>query len=209
MAQTTRPFGGSAKSPAPFCIEAAVSKFTHWCYVIEGFLQTAGSRTRLIDCWQQLHGALCDDEHSIQLRTWKADWAAEAELLDRLSVKDPTVVLIGYSWGAGWGAMQMAKHLDKRGVRVTRALLIDPVYRHRYWLGNWRAFVPWIPIRVPANVDHVTWWRQKRNLPRAHPLVGGVKIDAAQLVDCDHQHMDDAHIVVEACRHHALKEMAA
>ena len=49
-------------------------------------------------------------------------------------------------------------------------LLSDAVYRHAYWLGNWRALVPWSVIEIPANVQRVTWFRQYSDRPQGHDL---------------------------------------
>ena len=186
--------------------------FSRHIYVIPGFLQDLGTRTRLIDLWQSLHGQLCGVHCSVQLRPWNSDWNAEAEFISRLSDDRPRVVTIGYSWGAGWGVVQLAKQLAKRGLGIKRACLIDPVYRHQYALGNWRAFIPWVPITIPRNVQRVTWWRQRQSWPMGHNLrakhTGRTIIEPPGLIQADHAHMDDQESVIKQCREIAM-EVAA
>lgn len=170
-------------------------------FVITGFTQDAATPTRLTDLWLSLHSRL--PGASVQLRPWNCDWRAEAELIRRTSTNSPTVVLVGYSWGAGWGVTRLASQLAKRGLGVSRAFLIDPVYRHPYWLGNWRAFLPWWPIRIPANVAHVTWWRQEMDWPAGHDLRAdgdATLIDREVVVEAAHVHMDDQPAIMAAIK---------
>lgn len=176
--------------------------FDRHIYVATGFLQHAGTRTRLIDLWQRLHADYAGAKTCVKLLPWDANWAAEAELVHRTSGPDPLVLMVAYSWGAGWGFTQLAKQLGRRGLRIRRACLIDPVYRHSYWLGNWRAFVPAWPIKVPANVDRVTWWRQRISQPYGHDLrsvSGKTKIDRPHQITAAHIHMDDHRQIMQDC----------
>jgi len=177
-----------------------------WCYVITGFLQNAGTRTRMIELWRGLH-AVSGHASRAELRPWDSNWDAEAELIMRLSSPNPktppTILIFAYSWGAGWGAMRLARALDERGVAVNCMVLSDPVYRHWYWAGNWRAFVPWIPITVPGNVMQVRSFRQAKNWPRAHAikaaLPGFTEVWPPVTINATHQNMDEAGAFLTEC----------
>ncbi len=83
-----------------------------------------------------------------------------AELIWRLATDTVSVKIYGYSWG-GAASVRLARQLHKRGIEVEAMVLSDAVYRHSYWLGNWRAFFPRIKIVVPWNVKRVYWFFQK------------------------------------------------
>lgn len=72
-------------------------------------------------------------------------------------------------------------------------VLSDPVYRHKYWAGNWRAFVNCIPIKISDNVEQVHWFRQKENWPKAHELSTSenTKVYGGKFYDRTHAYMDD------------------
>jgi hypothetical protein len=82
-------------------------------------------------------------------------------------------------------------------------VLCDPVYRHWYVLGDWRAFVPWIAIQIPCNVRRVDWLRQKTNWPRGHELVaeceGATDIADPILLECEHVHMAERMEFISLC----------
>lgn len=171
-----------------------------WIYVVPGFTQTRGSRTRLIDLWARLHHRHSDSHTVVSLLPWKADWKSEAEFVLRLSVAIPLILVAAYSWGAGWGFVRFAKELKHRGLSVRHAWLIDPVYRHPYWLGQWRALIPWWSVKIPNNVQHVTWWRQKQSIPRGHDLIADrskTLLEPPQEISVDHIHADDHLPVME------------
>lgn len=169
-------------------------QFDTWVYVIPGFTQTRGTRTRLIDLWADFHAEYAGPSAVVQLQPWCSDWASEAEFIARSSRTYPRIFVVAYSWGAGYGFVQLAKHLADRGLDVLRAWLIDPVYRHRYWLGQWRAFVPSVPITVPANVKRVSWWRQDKSYPKGHDLRAAAQsthVEDPHWLNVGHVHMDD------------------
>jgi hypothetical protein len=184
--------------------------FDRWAYIIDGFLRHAGKRTRQIELWERLHTAGSPDFRA-ELRTWNHHWDAEAEFVFRMSTDQPKICIFAYSWGAGWGAMQFCKRLEARGVEVANLVLCDPVYRHWYTLGNWRAFVPWIPILIPCNVRKVNWLRQKTNWPRGHQLKaacnGATEIAEPFVLDCEHMHMSERMEYIGLCERVAAKTL--
>lgn len=142
----------------------------------------------------------------VYLYEWHENWAKIAERLSWLRELHECQIDIGiyaYSWGAGWGAMQLAKQLKYQGETVEHMVLCDPVYRHPYILGNWRAFsnappLSWVmghmDIKVPCNVREVFWYRQEENYPRSHNLVARNEktvIHQPVTLRATHQLMDD------------------
>jgi hypothetical protein len=176
--------------------------FNRWAYVIDGFLRHAGKRTRQIELWERLHRA-GDANFRAQLCVWNQNFEAEAEFVFRMSTAAPKICIFGYSWGAGHGAMQFCRRLEARGVQVDHLVLCDPVYRHWYTLGNWRAFVPWIPIVIPCNVRKVHWLRQMTNWPRGHRLKPrcdeATNIAEPMVLDCEHVHMSERPEYIGLC----------
>lgn len=85
------------------------------------------------------------------------------------------VMLISYSWGAGYGAINFARKARQYGIKIPIACFCDPVYRSRF-------FPHWIPInplsltripkiKIPVSIDTVYWVRQCVNRPAGHDLV--------------------------------------
>lgn len=144
---------------------------SRWFYVITGFLQHQGTRTGLIDLWHELEDDYCAPGIKVRLCPWNHAWDAEAEFVFRLSADHASVGVGAYSWGAGYGMREFALGLQRRGLAVDQAVLLDPVYRHPYWLGQWRTFFPWYPISIPDNVRQVRAFKQTTNWPRGHALM--------------------------------------
>lgn len=192
----------------------SVRMFSSHIYVIPGFRQHLGTQTRLTDLYEELHGLLCGPECSVQIRPWDNNWKAEAAFVARYSCLVPRIIVVAYSWGAGHGFVQFEKYLrraktdkGRKPMRVSRACLIDPVYRHRYLLGNWRAFVPW--IQIPVRADLVTWWRQSENHPMGHDLkpINGTVIEEPIHVEARHDEMDDQEFTIKRCKEICLAEV--
>jgi pimeloyl-ACP methyl ester carboxylesterase len=144
-----------------------------WRVVIGGFLQDQGRPTGMVRLWQTLDAQLSRPGVRVELRNWNDNWRQIAELIWRVLPADGSVRvgIYAYSWGAGWGAMQLARRLSQRGVSVAHMVLSDPVYRSPWLPFRWLAFCPWRPIVVPRNVRKVIWYRQRRNRPAGHRLI--------------------------------------
>ncbi len=83
----------------------------------------------------------------VHYRPWDHDWWEFAKFIQYNNTLarhgDPlVVVLIGFSWGAGWGAMRLARELQALGIEVRDMVLSDPVYRSAWWLLAWRSKFP-------------------------------------------------------------------
>lgn len=173
---------------------------------ISGFRQSPAAWNGVLELAEKLRETHCDGVRSrVHYFTWRENWAAIANYHLALAEKYRTEATIGiyaYSWGAGWGAMQLASQLRRRGLRVRVMVLSDPVYRHPFFL--WRSLCNWTwplggepLIRVPDNVKEVYWFQQTQNRPSGHKLISasrtnGALIHPPVLLRRDHQYMDDA-----------------
>ncbi|MFI4876234.1 MAG: hypothetical protein ACIALR_12875 [Blastopirellula sp. JB062] len=173
---------------------------------ISGFTQSQATWHGTIDLAEKLRETHCDGVRSrVHYFRWCEDWDAVAayhlSLAEQYRQK-PTIGIYAYSWGAGWGAMQLAKQLRRRGLPVRVMVLSDPIYRHP--IALWRSLRnAWLPIvgepliRVPDNVKEVFTFHHLQNRPSGHKLISasrtnGALIHPPQLLHYDHQYMDDA-----------------
>lgn len=167
-----------------------------WVICIAGFLQDEGTPHGIVQVWRDLHARHAAPNIRVEFRSWDDRTAPLAELIWRLRPprKQPHVTIAAYSWG-GASAQRLARDLARRGIVVSEMVLSDAVYRHGYWLGNWRALVPWSKITIPANVRRVTWFRQTVDRPRGHSLVPAdptaTEIAPATVYQVGHTYMDD------------------
>lgn len=176
-----------------------------WHVVIGGFRQTEGKPTGMVRLWSQLHERHAQPGVCVELRAWNETWRDLAELIWRVQPdNEPVVVKVyAYSWGAGWGAMQLARQLAQRGIPVAWMVLSDPVYRSPWPWWRWLALASWRSIRVPANVRVVHWFRQRTNLPAGHNLIPIRKertiVTTPVWVEVSHQYMDDLRLFHLEC----------
>jgi pimeloyl-ACP methyl ester carboxylesterase len=121
------------------------------------------------------------------------------------------VRIVAYSWGVGYGAMQLARLLRGEGVRVRNLVSCDGVW-HSRWMP-WRAVLSPLfgepEIVVPANVQRVDCLMQKNTLPRGHVLRADVPeltviADHGDLAGVTHTDIDNAEqfltLALERCR---------
>lgn len=191
-------------------------EFENWIYITTGNLQHQGTPTRLVSLYAETLSAYGGNGNIIRLKTWNDAWAHEAEFLYTVCTKkeDPRILYIGYSWGAGWGGVRLAKHLLDKGIEIDRMVLIDPVYRHPYFLGNWRALISAYPITIPRNVKRVTWFRQNESFfIKGHnlriPNGSETIIDDPIWLNIPHSAMDDSQTVLGICRSIIVEMMEA
>lgn len=167
-----------------------------WHVVISGFTQKEGSATGCHRLWEQLHSMFAAPDTHVALREWDSDWRQFAEHIRVSSVDSPTILVASYSWGAGYGLVNLAKHLKRRSKFISCAVLSDPVYCHPVWAMRWLAMLDWRPITIPSNVHDVRWFFQRENRPRAYRLRPERKSlncirDGLEITGVDHQGMDD------------------
>jgi len=167
-----------------------------WYIVIGGYLQREGEPNGMVRLWRWLHGRHTSSVCRVEFRTWNDRFESLVELiwLLRPNGRATVIYLYGYSWG-GMSAVLLARQLQQRGIRVKRLTLADAVYRHWYWLGQWRALVPWSRIKIPSNVQEVSWMRQTMGWPCGHNLVAvdpqQTMIHGPLIGSVNHYYMDD------------------
>lgn len=133
-------------------------------------------------------------------RRWNSDIRALLDQLVRHRIHD--VILVGYSWGAGYACMKFAQLAPERGIKIKLALLCDPVYRP-LWLPAWMGANPLCvgavtksaKIEVPRSVARVAWVRQKISIPSGHDLVskyGTTRIEPGRFLEYSHTSIDSA-----------------
>lgn len=171
----------------------------HLC--ISGFTQSVGRwngilalQEKLLDELDSCGGHGC----RVWYTRWKDNWKDIAEhiwLLHERNGEKVKVNVYAYSWGAGWGAMQLLKHLDKSNLGVEDMVLSDAVFRHPMISLRWLAMTPWAEIQCPINVQRLHIFYQRKNKPSGHK----VAYDALQTqmrsrieLNYTHQKMDDA-----------------
>jgi hypothetical protein len=184
----------------------ADDRVAKWHLVISGFTQHRGDPTGSQRLWMELRAAVGREPNTaVEFFCWNADWNAVAEWIWRCGPagEPPVVFVYAYSWGAGWGFVQLARELRKRGIDVRWAVLCDPVYRHPllpwlfFWLSISRLFRP--RIVAPPNVDHVWYCVQRLDRwpqPRGHQVIAAVPratyVLGPLLLERTHHYMDDA-----------------
>ena len=169
-----------------------------WHIVIGGFLQHMGRPHGMIRLWREIRD-LSNEYTEVMLLSWNDNMSHIAEFVWRAceetdGARDAKVRIYGYSWG-GSSAVRLARELAARGLGVDWLVLSDPVYRHWYKVGRWRAFWPWRRIYIPHNVRNVAWYRQQTNWPRSHALVWNSQsthMSGPITLKVTHQYMDDA-----------------
>lgn len=134
------------------------------------------------------------------LRPWDHDMKGLARKMSRDGMTE--AIIIGYSWGGGFGAQQLAKTCQSVSLRVPLMLLCDAVYRPQ-WLpsllpANVLALRSIIPgsarIHIPENVERVAGVYQTMTIPKGHAykMHGGTKYGGMRKLDYPHTEIDDA-----------------
>ncbi len=168
-----------------------------WLICISGFLQDEGKPTGMVRLFTALHAAHASPGTRLELRCYNDDWNALAEFIWRLrpTGAPPVIRIFAYSWG-GTGALNLARELDRRGLKVDHIVLSDAVYRSDWLINRWLAMTPLPVLEVPLNVRQVTLYRQNRNLPAGHDVVPlnrmtTIHRQSAPFEKVDHEYMDD------------------
>lgn len=162
-----------------------------WIVVIGGFLQTSWSGG-LVRLWRKIHNRYAAPSCAVTAHAWNDDWSGLAELMRGSGAR--RIVLVGYSWGVGHGAMTLARELKGRGITVERVISCDGVAHPRFL--KVRAVFNWIMppprIFVPANVHHVHFVRQDTNTPRGHRFTAenGTQLHNHGLIGAGFTHQD-------------------
>ena len=156
---------GAPTAPLPTHLRSAV-------ITCSGFLQKQGEESgpaKIDRAVKRLLRDRCLDH--VALRTWNSDHSGTAAEILRLGCDK--IVLIGYSYGCGWGIKRLCRELDRqqRHLRpehrqiVDLAILIDPVPRSWFVFANVAAMTRVGKYRVPGNVMDVVLFRQVEGPP--------------------------------------------
>lgn len=173
---------------------------------ISGFTQGPGQGHGVFRLSEQLMlaGHNRDAHRRVWYLRWNEDWrkwANHVELIAGMHNRDVLVAVHAYSWGAGWGAMEFARYLRRRGIGVPYMVLSDPVYRSRLVSFRWQSllgrdlpFFDGPTIRVPSNVGEVWSFHQTINRPAGHRLLpeNGTIIHPSVRLLREHGAMDQA-----------------
>ena len=173
------------------------TRITKRLICISGFTQNLGKPNGIEKLWMEMR-----DMENPSVRTsykpWHSRWGNFAEHILRTSPNDPRMLdirIFAYSWGCGHGFTALSKQLLKRGIKVSAAVLCDPVY-HK-WSAPWRAMIsPFVTptIKVPRNVKEVWWLYQRQGKPMGHDVVAcnpGTVVHSGIKMDVSHSYADD------------------
>lgn len=173
-----------------------------WIQFIPGYMQTRvktslGLPTRMHEFDTRYRAAGV----RVEFEEWYGDWEMQAEWIERLSYGvTPRIMIIAYSWGMGFGAMEFLRALKDRGFECVHLISIDGVYHmggrmaHRMGASQVKAYYPYsrctrwmtehnwpmtnrklLPPRpkmqIPDNVVDMDWFVQKNSILCGHDLV--------------------------------------
>lgn len=167
----------------------------------QGFTEDLGSSSGTERLWQQLRPLASAEVLVTPPAAWDARTDRAAAFLQRQQIE--RVVIVGYSWGAGYASQRFARECGERGIAVPLMVLCDPVYRP-LWLPPllpllpmaFRALLPGgASIKIPRNVRRVAWVRQTMSLPMGHPVEAdpyATAVENAVLLRYSHTAIDDA-----------------
>ncbi len=172
-----------------------------WHIPIMGFRQSLSAPTGIERLWWKLRALKGEHTTILTPLEWDQSMPDIAEFVWRWSVPEPTIHVYAYSWGCGVGFINLSKALAKRGIKVSRACLCDPVFRSRV-LPTWLPANPmslWSrpTIKIPANVQLVDWVYQRVDKPAGHNLVAvdemATRINDGLEVQAGHSYIDESH----------------
>jgi pimeloyl-ACP methyl ester carboxylesterase len=169
---------------------------------ISGNLQTGEAQSGMEDLYFQVT-RYYTGKHvtAFDPRRWNANLDQLLWRLVRQQIHQ--VVLIGYSWGAGYTSIKFAKRAEQFGIKIPLALLCDPVYRPT-WMPSWLPPNPLniysldrrTKIKVPRTIKKAVYLRQQRSIPHGHELTpiepASTEIHDKGFVPYSHLQIDEA-----------------
>jgi len=141
--------------------------------LISGFQQTIARPNGVVELWKKMR-TYASPSTSVNIWTWDSKWQDVAALMRMVAgpAEQPLIFVYAYSWGAGWGFIELARELREYGLQIHHAVLADPVYRSNLlptWLPiNALSLTRFPTISVPRNVREVSWTYQRKNRPWGH-----------------------------------------
>lgn len=179
--------------------------------LIGGYRQHFGQPTGMYRLREKLvnNYHYCNGHSRVELHEWNSDWKAVVRNLVLLQQDTAQPLLIGvyaYSYGVGWGAMQLAKYMSKcisLNLKIDKAVFCDGVFRHPLLIMRWMSLLKrrnWLLgdpiIKLPPNVfREIYCFRQEIGRPQGHyilPTDDEVIIHPPVLLPRNHADIDDA-----------------
>jgi hypothetical protein len=172
----------------------------HTVYVFfTGFRQSWEYPTGIEKIWREIRRLSSDKVWVLPPLSWNCDTEELAKLICRNTKAEADINIVGFSWGAGHAAMELAKILFTNGRYINEIIACDPVYRCKYlphWFPDPLALFREIKITVPENVRCVHWMRQNIDFIQGHDLVATnpkvTTIDLPIIVKDKHALIDDS-----------------
>ena len=171
---------------------------------VSGFTQSRGYFHGILKLRESLiiNGMADGPRRRVWYLTWKSNFdrvAADLAIICTQHGYKPVVMIAGYSYG-GWGALQLARALERKGIAVESMALSDPVGRPWWWPRPLPAMTSMISrryafkLKVPPNVHKCHTYYQTRNRPQGHQVVptNGTEMTHPIRLNYTHQRMDDA-----------------
>jgi pimeloyl-ACP methyl ester carboxylesterase len=165
---------------------------------ITGFTQGPARITGQEHLWRKIR-LLCNDSATIlPPLQWDSDWKAWAAWIARNADRlDCRVVVLGYSYGGGWGAVKLAAALDLFEIDVDQLVLCDAVGRSRWKVPNFLNLVSWDwrKVRLPGNVLECRWYFQREAAPFGQEVVAVsdvTRLYSGVQLHVGHSQMDEA-----------------
>ena len=167
-----------------------------WHICISGFRQNKAELNGMELLWLGLRGH-SSPKVCVQYYAWNEDWKAIAKFISRNSNDETRINVYAYSWGAGWGFVNLAKRLGQEGMYINNTVLCDPVSRSPYlpaWLPlNPLSLLSDRKLKLPDNIREIHWLRQKVNRPCGHtPICEHAIIHDPVELKVPHSAMEDS-----------------
>lgn len=182
--------------------------------VIGGFTQTEETNNGCIELCEKLRSNL--DEYSqlsvrVRFHEWNSNWYSSARYAHLLRLRYPRpepfgIVAFAYSWGCGNGLVKYAKALKRFNLRIETVVLCDPIYRHWYPWGNWRALVGGYWITLPPNVLSYYGFYQRVSRPHGVKPRGDAVCLGWEEINYEHVECDDSPEWHDKCIAVAIEE---
>ena len=172
---------------------------------IMGFSESTRRVTGIEKIWRAVRETSGPDAWIIHPQRWNLNARDLAALIARNAHPSARIVIVGHSWGIGWGAMRLAESLGRLGMEISDILSADGVYRSPLLPG-------WLPlnilslgrllrprIRVPSNVRWIHAFVQRRAVPAGHGFTAAQGTSViVQVVDVPHARVDDLDLFMDA-----------
>ncbi len=163
-----------------------------WTILISGFRQSKSHITGMDILFQRVQ----ESPGRVDYVAWDLDADDWAAFIHRHASQHCRIIVAGYSWGGGRGALALSEALRKHGRYIDHMLLSDPVYRRR-WVPTWFNLLPTSltknqTIKLPNTVRLIDWWYQTEDKPAGHKPVGAREVRAGIRVRLPHSAMDES-----------------